>query len=197
MTDSKSSDKDSSEFFERPVLRSERLALRAPLLSDVDDMVNLANNKNIHEMTARIPYPYTEADAEEFLARPTETGAPWAIIDLETNEMMGVCRLGKTDLDGVVDIGYWIGEPFWGKGYSTEAVGRLLAHTFDHEWVGKVQAEVRAHNLASMRVLEKAGFVKCNTLVSKCGQHGDVPVVQFSISREQWQDSLSSQEAAQ
>lgn len=197
MADRKISDKDSVEFFERPVLRSERLALRAPLLSDIDDIVALANNKNIHEMTARIPYPYTVADAEAFLARPTETGAPWAIIDLETNEMMGVCRLGKTEIAGTVDIGYWIGEPFWGKGYSTEAVRCLLAHTFDHDWVKHVSAEVRVHNVASIRVLEKAGFVECDKLVGNCGQHGDVPIVQFDISRAQWQDGLLSQDAAQ
>lgn len=197
MSDNQNSDKNAAEFFERPVLRSERLTLRAPLLTDVDDIVALANNKNIHEMTARIPFPYTVDDAESFLARPTETGAPWAIIDGTTNEMMGVCRLGKTETEGVVDIGYWIGEPFWGKGYSTEAVKCLLAHTFDHDWVSKVRAEVRSHNVGSIRVLEKAGFVVCNSLVSKCGQHGDVPVIQFSISRAQWQNALPSRDAAQ
>jgi RimJ/RimL family protein N-acetyltransferase len=145
-----------------PVLETERLVLRAPRLADAKAIVRLAGDRRIAENTARIPHPYGADDAEQFLAvvNRQEGEATFAIAlkgeVIGKSEVMGMCGVERRE--GAAEIGYWLGVPYWNRGYATEAVRALIDHAFgdlEHE---ALQAGARVSNPASRRVLEKCGF---------------------------------------
>ena len=114
-------------------LATKRVVLRAPIRGDVPELVKLADNKAIAEKLVRLPSPYTRADAvgfvEIFAQRPDER--PYAIT--LGDKLIGV--VGFTFFEGKPpELGYWLGEPHWGKGYMTEAARALIeaAHKTHH-----------------------------------------------------------------
>jgi RimJ/RimL family protein N-acetyltransferase len=138
-------------------IETRRLVLRAPIRGDVPALVMLGNNPNVAKMLRRLPSPYTRADAiafvEIFAQRADER--PYAI----TLDGAFIGVVGFTfHADAPPELGYWLGEPHWGKGLMTEAVAGLLEAARNTGAFPEVQATARAENAASLRVLEKAGF---------------------------------------
>jgi RimJ/RimL family protein N-acetyltransferase len=135
--------------------------------SDKPAIVHLLRDREIYERTLRIPYPYTEADADAWLALEAETRKQqgqivnWAIRNLEGELLGGIgfhdLELGKSHK---AEIGYWLGKPFWRQGIVTAAVGRLCELAFSEWKLQRIQACIFPGNIASARVLEKCGFVK-------------------------------------
>ncbi|KQB98834.1 GNAT family N-acetyltransferase [Pedobacter sp. Hv1] len=121
----------------------------------------LANNPLIAQNLKDVfPHPYALANAEEFmaLAKQGVLGHVFGIFVDET--FIGVCRVvphGDIYRNNA-EIGYWIGEPYWGKGYATQTVQLLTDFAFNELQVLRVFAGVFSPNKASMRVLEKAGY---------------------------------------
>ena len=121
--------------------------------------------KEIYDCTLRIPYPYTEADADTWLeiaAKSTaQHGRPvhWAIRD-RNERLIGCCGLDGVELGKShrAEIGYGLGKPYWGQGIATAAVGALSCWAFEELGLVKLTAWVFAFNRASARVLEKCGF---------------------------------------
>jgi len=139
------------------VLETERLTLRAPRLGDAKAIAQLANDRRIAENTTRIPHPYRLADAEAFIAQVNRGGDELAFLITLDDEPIGACGLAQ--LDGPApDLGYWIGAPYWGNGYATEAARAVIDHAFTALGHEAVQAGARVTNPASRRVLEKCGF---------------------------------------
>jgi len=139
------------------VLETERLTLRAPRLGDAKAIAQLANDRRIAENTTRIPHPYRLADAETFIAEVNRDGDELAFLITLDDEPIGACGLAQ--LDGPApDLGYWIGAPYWGNGYATEAARAVIDHAFTTLGHDAVQAGARVTNPASRRVLEKCGF---------------------------------------
>ena len=167
-------------------IETKRLVLRAPIRGDVPDLVKLADNKTIAERLARLPSPYTRADAigfvEIFAQRPDER--PYAItLD---GHLIGV--IGFTFLEGQPpQLGYWLGEPYWGKGYMTEA-GRALidaAHKTGH--YERIGARALASNDGSLHVLEKLGFRRLKTKAKSDASHSfGKPIVALELERPRW-----------
>src|SRR5262249_24628164 len=133
--------------------------------ADTAALVEHLNDWGIYERTLRIPFPYTEPDAEKFLAlveRSTqEQGQPlaWAIRD-EQNRLIGGLgfeglEVGKSHR---AEIGYWLAGPYLGGGIMTAVVQRVCAFAFAEFRLVKITAHVFAGNTASARVLEKCGF---------------------------------------
>lgn len=144
-----------------PVIETRRLALRAPRPEDAPRLVALANDPDIARMTLRMPSPYSVAHAEEFLAnvaaQDPRKGSTF-LIEHEDQGPVGVIGLFN-DADPVPETGYWIGRPYWGRGYATEALQGALSWARSR-W--RKRALVAGHfvdNPASGRVLEKAGFL--------------------------------------
>lgn len=110
-------------------IETPRLVLRAPIRGDVPDLVKLADNKAIYEVLARLPHPYTRADGVAFVEiyaqRPDER--PYAIT--LNDQFIGVVGL-TFFTDGPPELGYWLGEPHWGKGIMSEAVKGLIEAAF-------------------------------------------------------------------
>jgi RimJ/RimL family protein N-acetyltransferase len=141
-----------------PVLETERLILRAPRLEDAKAVATLANDRRIAENTARIPHPYRLADAEDFIATAQRAGGETVfLVTLADATIIGACGLAKPD-DQVPELGYWLGLPFWGRGYATEAVRAVIDHAFTDLDQTALQSGARVTNPASRRVLEKCGF---------------------------------------
>jgi RimJ/RimL family protein N-acetyltransferase len=144
---------------------NDRVHLSEFCLSDKDALIEYLNDPDIYDRTLRIPFPYTEADANEWLAlvaRITEQqGRPVHFaIRRADDSLIGGCgfngmQVGKSHRG---EIGYWLAKPFWGQGIMTAVVQRLCRHAFEKFGLVKITAHVFQHNLASARVLEKCGF---------------------------------------
>lgn len=135
----------------------------------------LANNPLIAQNLKDVfPHPYALANAEEFidLAKRGVLGHVFGIFVNDT--FIGVCRVvPQGDIyRNNAEIGYWIGEPYWGKGYATETVQLLTAFAFNELQVLRVFAGVFSPNKASMRVLEKAGYTLEAVLKSAIVKNG-------------------------
>jgi RimJ/RimL family protein N-acetyltransferase len=163
----------------RPSLKAARLDLRAPEMADAPRLAALANHFDVTRMTGSMPFPFTLADAEAFV-RHAEAADPsdeaFFVIDLPGEGPIGVIGL---DPDGVlsVEVGYWIGRPYWGRGYATEALIAVLAWA-QSSWARRcVTARHFADNPASGAVLIKAGFLYTGRVgPSPCQSRGeDVP----------------------
>ena len=146
----------------RDILTTPRLKLRPPLLSDAPVMAKLMNEPDILRMTAS-PAPIVFSLSIEFLIlnqlsqRQRGLGFAYAITDIETGHVMGEMDL-FANRDGGKEIGYWIGRPYWGQGFITEAAKALIAESFESLSIAHIDAGVFSDNPASCRVLEKLGF---------------------------------------
>ena len=144
-----------------PVVETRRLALRSPQTQDVTRLAALANDLDIARMTLRMPHPFSVQDAEDFVlqvAGQDPRRARTFLIEHEDHGPVGVLGLFEAG-DMGPEVGYWIGRPFWGRGYATEALeaGLLWAN---RKWRRRVLAAGHFDdNPASGRVLQKAGFL--------------------------------------
>ena len=129
--------------------------------SDAESIAYYANNPNISiRLRDRFPNPYTIYDAEGFLAAVSRQDPRMAFAIATRDEAIGGIGLdaGSDVYRFTAELGYWLGEPFWGKGIMTEAVTRFTAWAFEERSLYRIYANVFATNTASTRVLEKAGF---------------------------------------
>jgi RimJ/RimL family protein N-acetyltransferase len=137
------------------VLETERLRLRAPRFEDAKAIAGLVNDQRIAENTIRIPHPYCLADAKEWIGSVRRSGEESFVITVG-DEVIGGC--GCDHRAGVPEIGYWLGVPFWGNGYATEAARALIDYVFETHGHEMLAAGARISNPGSRRVLEKCGF---------------------------------------
>jgi RimJ/RimL family protein N-acetyltransferase len=132
-------------------------------LFDVSDIVKLAGDYDVAKNLSRMPYPYTEAHAHEWLGtteakRTAGTDYAFAITRKDDGAYLGGCGLHKRER-GEFEIGYWLGKPYWGQGLATEAARRVLAFAFLELGVTQVSAGYFHDNPASGHVLKKLGCV--------------------------------------
>lgn len=170
-----------------PVLETGRLILRAPQLGDAKAIAALANDRRIAENTRRIPHPYTQDDAEDFIGRSLLPGGEMAfLVTRRDGTLVGGCGLGSFE-GPVPEIGYWLGVPFWGQGYATEAVRALIDYAFTELDHIALQAGARVTNPASRRILEKCGFQWTGVgLVRIRAIASSAPIDQFRLDRGLW-----------
>ena len=140
-----------------PVLETKRLAMRAPRLEDAKRVAALANDRRIAENVARISHPYKVSDAESFIDSANKAGGEAVfLITLRDETVIGAC--GIMLQERTPELGYWLGLPYWGKGYATEALHAVIDYAFTDLAHDELQAGARVTNPASRRVLEKCGF---------------------------------------
>jgi len=141
---------------------AERILLRQWATTDADALVRLADNRKIwFNVKNRFPDPYTRVDAESWIAHcESETGkCTQFAIDLDGVAIGGIGIDPLTDVQRLTaDIGYWIGEPYWGNGIATAALIEMTRYAFAEFPFERIQALVFEWNPASRRVLEKAGY---------------------------------------
>jgi RimJ/RimL family protein N-acetyltransferase len=142
------------------VLETQRLRLRRFELKDAEQVTKLANNWDVARMLGRMPYPYVIDHAKDFLGRiatDTDSKTDFVFAFTTGGPIMGAIGLHLRD-GGAFELGYWLGEPFWGKGYATEAAERLVRFAFTDLDTDRLLAGHFFDNAASGRVLAKAGF---------------------------------------
>src|SRR5215470_19755479 len=115
-----------------PSLETARLRLRALQRTDARAVARLANDRRIAENTVIMPHPYTLADAESFFRHVEESESETAFaITLADDALIGICGLRMATPRKPPEIGYWLGVPYWGQGYATEAARAVIDHAFE------------------------------------------------------------------
>lgn len=143
-------------------MRSPKVIIRPWSLEDIPALVLIANNFNVWKtLRDRFPYPYTETDAIEFI-NMAKTRQPAHHFCIESDGhvagSVGIITF-KENYRKNVEMGYFLGEAFWGKGIATVAVDLMVKHILANFDTIRIFAVVFADNISSMRVLEKNGFI--------------------------------------
>lgn len=139
--------------------------------------MRFANNRNVwRNLKDVFPHPYTEADADRWLTAQAQAREPtdWAI----EVDQLAVGGIGVTLGDGVhaksAHFGYWLAEPYWGRGIMTDAVKALAPYAMRKFGLVRLEAPVFAWNPASMRVLEKCGWQREGVLRASAFKDGEI-----------------------
>jgi RimJ/RimL family protein N-acetyltransferase len=168
------------------VLETERLLLRRPTLADVRAIALLANDRRIAENTRRIPHPYLQDHAVDFVRAIAEARGEMVFL-IESNfvpiGMVGI-NFGAHDAP---EIGYWLGVEHWGQGFATEAARAVIDFFFEEHDHRQLHAGARVANPASRNILEKCGFQWSGVELHRFEALGSsTPVDCFRLSRGVW-----------
>lgn len=172
-----------------PILSTQRLVLRTPVADDIDDLAILANNRDIAEMTSRLPSPYTRQDAEKYIGAVldgTSDGYIYAVTMAETGRLIGMCSVEMRSRSNGLEVGYWIGRQWWGQGYATEASKAVVDLAFKVTGTDEIFAACRVNNVGSRRVLLKQGFLFVGLDDVDTVASGRVTIERYRVTREDW-----------
>ena len=145
-------------------IRTQRLLLRFPLMSDAPTLVELLSEPSVSRNIPRINYPYTRADAVKWLRRVRKPrfnasfGRGYDFMVEMAGEVVGCCHLSWNLKERRAFFGYWVGKPYRGQGIATEVARALVDFSFGRLGAERVWALAFADNLASRQVLTKAGL---------------------------------------
>lgn len=163
---------------------NEQIALTNFQPADKENLLRYMNDAVLYHNTLRVPNPYTEQDADIWMAKTEQeqvdfgTTVNWAIRDRELGVIGGIGSFVKTGLEGHSDeVGYWLAAPFRGNGIMTEVVVKFTTHLFSSRpALVRLEAWTLPTNAASGKVLEKAGFERegyCRKMFVKNGEYRD------------------------
>ena len=146
----------------QPDITTERLLLRKYQLQDANRVQELVGNFEVSKTTQNIPHPYTLKDASGWISSHAEnlengTRIAYAVTLKDSRELIGTVSLIKI-VNGEASLGYWIGQPYWGKGYCSEAVSALLEFSKKELGLNRIYADHLTTNPASGRVMIKNGM---------------------------------------
>jgi [ribosomal protein S5]-alanine N-acetyltransferase len=162
-------------------LTTSRCTLRSWQWSDLESLVHHANNRKIWiNVRDRFPFPYTKDDAERWLAfaRSSHPDTNFAIV-VERKAVGGIGFALQEDVHRCsAEVGYWLGEEFWGRGITTAALQAITEYAFANFQICRLYASVFEWNQASCRVLEKAGFV-CEGILKRSAVKDGKTIDQF------------------
>ena len=164
------------------------IKLRIWKQDDLVDLVHNANNPNIAErLTDAFPSPYTLDKGQEFLDHVMKQ-VPCEVLAIDLNGKV-IGNIGihpQSDVNRLnAELGYFIGETHWGKGYATQAIQQMISYAFENFPIERIFARPFGSNLASQRVLEKAGFeleARINGILIKNGKIEDELI--FGLRKE-------------
>ena len=169
-----------------------RLVLRTYRMSDALEVTRHLRSRAVTRYTY-MPHPYTVDDYFEFMRRIRSPKARannivFAIADKLSGKVIGAVGVHRIDLKNrSAEIGYWLGQPYWGKGIVVEAVNRIVEYLFRERKLQRVFARVWHPNTRSARVLEKAGFTLEGRLRRDIFRnHRWMDVLVFGLLREDW-----------
>jgi [ribosomal protein S5]-alanine N-acetyltransferase len=131
--------------------------------NDLESLVRYANNEKIAaNLMDRFPHPYTEDHGRIFLQLTTQALPPNVLaIEIQGEACGGIgLHLQEDIFRRNAELGYWLAEPFWGKGIITKAIGQMVPYGFRNWDIDRIFARPFGTNLASQKALEKAGFVQ-------------------------------------
>jgi RimJ/RimL family protein N-acetyltransferase len=168
------------------VLETERLTLRRPTLADVKAIARLANDRRIAENTRRLPHPYSQEHAIEFV-RALANDRRETVFLIENNHT----PIGAVGVDwrqpDAPELGYWLGFEHWGQGFGTEAARAVIDFTFEEFDIEHLISGARVANPSSRNILEKCGFQWSGVELHRFEALGSsTPVDCFRLTRSVW-----------
>lgn len=158
-------------------LNIEAYHIRDWRMADASSIAKYAHNRKIAlNLRDAFPYPYTLQDAEAFISRALEADPATLFAIATASEAIGGIGLmpGEDVHRHTAEIGYWLAEPYWGKGIMTRAVKQMTVYALRELKPMRIFAEPYAPNHASARVLEKAGYVREGTLCANVVKDGKI-----------------------
>ena len=184
---------------EQPTLHTPRLLLRPFTLADAADVRRLAGAREIASTTAVIPHPYEDGMAEQWIGTHAPALAEgrsitYAITLAETGELCGAIGLSLAPEHRRAELGYWIGVPYWGRGYCTEAALAVRDFGFGELGLHRIEAVHLARNPASGRVMQKIGMRHEGTLREHMLKWGVFETIEcYAVLRSEWAAGRSEQ----
>jgi len=172
-----------------PVLTTDRLVLRPPGRDDIDDLVTIANDRDIAAMTSRLPHPYERTHGENFICAiedGTASGHIFAVTLAKTGHLIGMCGVEMRARSNGLEVGYWIGKRWWGHGYATEASKAAVDLSFKVTGTDEIFATCQRDNAASRQVLLKQGFRFVGLDEVETVASGLVSVERYRVTRSDW-----------
>jgi RimJ/RimL family protein N-acetyltransferase len=170
----------------RCVLETERLVLRRPTLADVRAISYLANDRRIAENTRRLPHPYSQDHAVEFVRGIATDRRETAFLIENNHTPIGMVGLDWREAK-VPELGYWLGVEYWGQGFATEAARAAIDFTFEEFEIEQIRSGARVANPSSRNVLEKCGFQWSGVELHRFEALGSsTPVDCFRLTRSVW-----------
>jgi RimJ/RimL family protein N-acetyltransferase len=144
-------------------LETERLLLRRLELNDAPLVYDYMREREIAANTLLIPYPYPEGAAEEWITSSQESfdegeAYSFALVLKTENCFIGALGIHPNADHRRAELGYWLGKPYWNKGYITEAACRVIQFGFEELNLNRIYANYFTHNPASARVMQKVGM---------------------------------------
>ena len=169
----------------RCILETDRLRLRRPTLADVNAIARLAGDRRIAENSRRLPHPYSQGDAVEFV-RGIPASRETVFLIEQDHTPIGMVGVDRRDQEAP-ELGYWLGVDYWGRGLATEAARAVIDFTFEEFDTLHLRAGARVANPASRNVLEKCGFQWCGVELHRFESLGSsTPVDCFRLTRSVW-----------
>ena len=177
---------------ERPTIHTDRLLLRPFTLEDASRVQKLAGEKDIASTTLNIPHPYEDGMAQEWIGTHQDRydkgeSVVFAIVLNDHSTLIGAIGLEISKDHDRAELGYWIGKPYWNKGYCTEAARALIQYGFDVLGLVRIHASHFGRNPASGRVMQNIGMIHEGSLrrhINKRGKLEDLEV--YGILKEEW-----------
>ena len=171
-------------------ITTDRLVLRPFTLDDAPRVKELAGAWDVASVCGSVPHPYPHGEAERWIGlhdvrRARRTGYPFAVT--REGVLVGSFGVEKPADAEPFDLGYWLGTPYWGLGYATEAATAVVAFAFG--WLGaeRLTAGHIVDNAASARVLAKLGFAYVGSGPRPCrARKGQVPCIDLVLTRDAW-----------
>lgn len=177
-----------------PTFHTPRLLLRGLELADAPEVQRLAGDYAVADTTQNVPHPYPDGAAAEWisthrLAFDAGDAATFAVVLRQGEALVGTVGIRLDALSDSAELGYWVGRPFWGQGYCTEAALAVLRYAFVELKLNRVHASHLMRNPASGRVMQKLGMTREGLRrehAKKWGKYEDL--VEYGILRQEWQD---------
>lgn len=182
---------------EIPTIQTERLVLRPFEPGDAEDIRRLAGAREIADTTLNIPHPYPRGGAEEWIAKhrsgfQSGEGVVFAVTIRDSGELAGTIGMKIEERYDRAELIYWIGHPYWGRGFCTEAGEAILEFGFIVLKLNRITSSHFRRNPASGRVLEKLGLVReglARRHVKKWDRYEDL--VLYGILKSEWESSVA------
>ena len=152
------------------------ISIRNWALSDLENLLRYADNPRIAQnMTDAFPHPYTQEAGEKFIAMAMSKNTVSIFAICLNNEVIGAIGVHpQNDIHKKsAELGYWLAEPFWGKGYMKQAVMQIIDYSFQNFDIVRLYARPFSSNIASQKVLEQCGFTFEATLKKSIYKNGE------------------------
>lgn len=170
-------------------MKTPRLTLRPVTPADAGRIAVLGGDWDVASMTGRIPYPYSEDAALHWVSGLADGEVVFGIDN--DGELIGICGYSPTG-DAIAELGYWIGKPYWGNGFATEAAEALMGHGFTKAGVKRFTCAHFLDNQASARVAEKLGFRATGECTGWCeARQQHLPILRYE-RRRPWTKALKA-----